>query len=144
MVREGCPALQVNTRKTSAAEQERKVERGATRSVLHEENGENQTGGTASQVRSTISHGQFAGEKRLGITAGSVAFHPTQAHKGEKCLFLKPVFGTLGSENRQKMAHFPFEKFRLKGNKQVWLPKVTIVFRNLIFENHVVSKGIPR
>src|SRR5215469_10216085 len=42
------------------------------------------------------------------------------------------------------MLNFLLVQARFKGNKEIWPAHVAVILRNLIFQNHVVPKSVPR
>src|ERR1039457_3621456 len=92
---------------------------------------------------SSNSQHQLAAVESFGVAAGSIAFHPAQPHEGKKRVLLKPGFGILGLEGIHDVTDLLLAHFRLERHEHARLSQVTVVFRNLVFQNQMVPKCIP-
>src|SRR5262249_20334699 len=93
--------------------------------------------------RSLYSQDQLAAVEGLGVTAGSVALHPSQSHQREECALAKPRFGVLGREGIHDITDLLVVHVRLEWHEQARPAHVAVVFRNLVFEDEMISKCVP-
>jgi hypothetical protein len=94
-------------------------------------------------IVSCNSQHQLATVECLSVTARSVTFHPAQPHEGEEGLLLEPALAVLGLEGIHDVANLCLVHFWRKRHEQAWLSQVTVIFRDLVLQDQVISKCIP-
>src|SRR6516164_11473624 len=94
-------------------------------------------------IVSSNSQYHLAAVESLGVTAGSIAFHAAQPHEGEKGLRFEPALRVLRLEGFHKVMDLLLVYCCRQRHKQIWLPQVSVVFRDLILQYQVISKRIP-
>jgi hypothetical protein len=85
----------------------------------------------------------FPTVKCLGVSARCVTLHSAQAHQGTKGFLSKPSLGLLRLERVHDVANLLFEELGLERHEDIRLAQITVIFRDFIFEDQVVTKGVP-
>jgi len=81
--------------------------------------------------------------KSLGIFFGRSTFYAAKSKDRLECILREPGFVALCLENVKDMSDLKFTHFTPQGNKAVRYTQITIVFWNLVFQNHVIAPSIP-
>jgi len=80
----------------------------------------------------------------FGIPTRRITLHPAYAHQAKKGLTLEPAFRLLRLKRHKQIIDFCSVLFGVQWYKKIWPPKIPIIFRNLILENQMIPKRIPR
>src|ERR1700738_2946350 len=86
---------------------------------------------------------RFAAVESFGITAWSIALHSSQPHKRKKCFLLKPAFAMLRLKCIHNAMNFLLAGLYLKRNEHAGLSQGSVIFRNLVFQNQMISERMP-
>src|SRR5580704_995184 len=78
----------------------------------------------------------------LGVTARRIAFHPSQPHQRKECVSFKPPFAVLRLKRFYDVPDLGLASLILKWHEHPRLSHVSVVFRDLVFQNQMVAKCI--
>src|SRR5262245_32176665 len=85
----------------------------------------------------------FSHEECFGEARGSVAFYTAQPQQRPERLLVEPLSPRLGWEHLKQALDLVLAEILCKRHEQIGPPKVAVIFHDLVFENHVVSPGVP-
>ena len=85
---------------------------------------------------------RFAGVKGFRMIARRGTFHPSQTHESKKRVALKPVLGVLRLERIKDVTNFGLIHFRPEWHVKIRPAHITVVLRNFVFKDRVVSKCV--
>src|SRR5450755_3837907 len=89
------------------------------------------------------SQNHFSAIKSFGILFFSVRFHAAQTKNGAQSIFGQPVFLGLALENVENVLNLPADYGLAQVNEQVGLSQISVVFRDLVFQNEFAPECIP-
>src|SRR5438309_258165 len=82
-------------------------------------------------------------QNRVELCSSVISARWIAAAESQKCLRLKPALGALGLECVCEVTNFLLTHFVPDWHEQVRLSQVTIILRNFILQNEMVSKCVP-
>src|SRR5581483_996837 len=86
---------------------------------------------------------QLAAVKSFGVSARRIRLHAAKPHQRHKGLFPEPAAAVLRLKRFQNRAHLLAAHGIGQRYEEVRSAHVAVIFRDLVFENHVVAKGAP-
>ena len=86
---------------------------------------------------------QLATIESLGIFFGRGTLYAAKSKDCLKCILREPRLVALCLKNVKDMSDLKFTHFPSQGNKAVRYTQITIVFWNLVFQNHVIAPSVP-
>src|SRR5216683_3207208 len=79
----------------------------------------------------------------LRKSSGTIGLDATQSRQREKSVRGKPLFGSLRRKRIENIFYFPLARGAVQPKKNVWYSQVTIVLRDLVFQDQVIAKCVP-
>lgn len=86
---------------------------------------------------------QLSAVEGFCIAARSIALHPPKPHQGTECLVLEPPLAPLRLERLHDVTDLPLANLLRQRNEDAWSSQIAVIFRNLVFQNQMIPKGIP-
>jgi hypothetical protein len=80
----------------------------------------------------------------LGVAIDCSTLYSTEPEQAEESLLAEPIFPPLCSENIEQRFAFAPGRARAQRHVQIWLAEISVPLRNLVFENELVTEGVPR
>jgi hypothetical protein len=86
----------------------------------------------------------FAQNEGLSIPAGRAAFHAAQTSDAAERLVVEPVLRALSAEILPKERDLALDRRGGEWEVEVGMAKIAVPFRDLVLEDQVFAKRIPR
>src|SRR3954451_3005226 len=99
--------------------------------------------GRGDQHNRRLSQDELASKERFGIALRRTAFHASQSSQSKKRFSVEPLLGALGSKMSHEQVSLPLHDISRYRHVEIGLTKISVPFRNLVFENVVVPERIP-
>src|SRR5262245_7227428 len=77
------------------------------------------------------------------ITARCVALDAVQQHEPEKCFLGEPALRTLRAKATHQQPHLAARIGARERNEQIGSAEIAVEFRDLVFENPVITERVP-
>src|SRR4029434_6486030 len=87
---------------------------------------------------------ELAAVEGFGMAAGCVALHSTHAQEGPEEILREPALAGLAWEAGKDHLDFPPTERVVERYEDIRRPEVAVVLGDLVFENELVSEGVPR
>src|SRR5277367_4290180 len=79
----------------------------------------------------------------LRVAAGGVRLHAPDPHEAQEGFPVEPSLGALRCKRLEQIIDLLLVERCFQWHKQVWPTDVAVVLWNFVFENEMVSKGVP-
>src|SRR5262245_16557864 len=99
--------------------------------------------GSCAPTASPCSQDDLASVEGLGVPVRSIRFHPAKPEDAQEEILGEPPSIPLGLEVRQQVLDLSPGKRVVEMNEDVGGAKVAVVLWNLVFEDEMVTKGVP-
>lgn len=96
------------------------------------------------QRGSVKSDHDFTRVKRLSPTVGRITLDSANTHDALERTRSKPASRTLRSEMMHQQLDLPVRLGARERNVHVRRPEIPFIFRNFVFEDQMITKGVPR
>jgi hypothetical protein len=89
-----------------------------------------------------LSEHDFPHVKRLGHSFRGIASDAAQPGHCDKCLIFEPTSSSLAHKMVRDRVNLPLQLCSRQSYEEIGVTKITVVFRNFVFEHEVIAKGV--